>query len=51
MHNAYAAMHHSNPAHREQVARAVQRLFLAPHRGCGSNGDGGDGRGKDANNS
>ena len=53
MHNAYAAMHHSNPAHREQVARAVQRLFLAPHRGCGSNGDGGDsgdGRGRDANN-
>ncbi|MHB0921557.1 MAG: glutamyl-tRNA reductase [Thiomonas delicata] len=35
MHNAYAAMHHTDPDHREQVARAVQRLFLTPHRGCG----------------
>ena len=50
MHNAYAAMHHSDPAHRDQVARAVQRLFLTPHRGCGSHADSGDGHGSDVNN-
>jgi glutamyl-tRNA reductase len=48
MHNAYAAMHHSDPGHREQVARAVQRLFLTPHRGCGGSTD--NGNGGDANN-
>ena len=36
LHNAFAAMHHTDPQHREQVTRAVQRLFLRPHRGCGS---------------
>ncbi|MDE2255703.1 MAG: glutamyl-tRNA reductase [Betaproteobacteria bacterium] len=40
LHNAFAAMHHTDPAHREQVTRAVQRLFLTPHRG--STGCGGD---------
>jgi glutamyl-tRNA reductase len=35
LHNAFSAMHHVDPAHREQVKQAVQRLFLTPHRGCG----------------
>ena len=37
LHNAFSAMHHTDPQHREQVTRAVQRLFLRPHRGCGGN--------------
>ena len=37
LHNAFAAMHHTDPQHREQVTRAVQRLFLRPHRGCSDN--------------
>ena len=37
LHNAFAAMHHTDPQHRDQVTRAVQRLFLTPHRGYGSN--------------
>ena len=45
LHNAFAAMHHGDPAHREQVTRAVQRLFLTPHRGCADAGDTGS-RGK-----
>lgn len=37
LHNTFAAMHHTDPQHRDQVTRAVQRLFLTPHRGCGNN--------------
>lgn len=33
LHNALSAIHHGDAEHRDQVARAVQRLFLAPHRG------------------
>ncbi len=39
LHNAFAAMHHGDPEHREQVTHAVQRLFLTPHRGCAESGD------------
>ncbi len=35
LHNAFAALHHGDVAHREQVTRAVRGLFLTPHRGCG----------------
>ncbi len=35
LHNAFAALHHGDAAHREQVTRAVRGLFLTPHRGCG----------------
>jgi glutamyl-tRNA reductase len=36
LHIAFAAMHHTDPQHRDQVTRAVQRLFLTPHRGYGN---------------
>ena len=35
LHNAFAALHHGDAAHRDQVTRAVRGLFLTPHRGCG----------------
>jgi glutamyl-tRNA reductase len=33
LHGAYAALHHGDPAHRQMVAKAVERVFLCPHRG------------------
>jgi len=33
LHGAFAALHHGDPAHRQAVAQAVERVFLCPHRG------------------
>jgi len=32
LHGAFAALHHGDPAHRDLVAQAVERVFLCPHR-------------------
>lgn len=32
LHGAFAALHHGDPAHRELVSQAVERVFLCPHR-------------------
>jgi glutamyl-tRNA reductase len=40
LHNAFAALHHGDAAHRDQVTRAVRGLFLTPHRGCGGDSNG-----------
>lgn len=36
LHGAYAALNHGDAEHREQVAQAVERVFLCPHRGGSS---------------
>lgn len=33
LHGAFNALHHGDPAHRQVVAQAVERVFLCPHRG------------------
>ncbi len=36
LHGAFTALNHGDAAHREQVAQAVERVFLCPHRNSGA---------------